>query len=739
MANRRLSLHFLSLLFVVTFSGFVTAAPVENELAEIYAEDPGSTDNEMVRILLPLVADRSLSRAEIEFNELGSTLWGRPHYGKIQDDLLFVCFPHGLVIYDISDSTSAVELSGVAVDAANDIEIAGDYAYVACGHDNTYNQFIAGLAVVDITDPAAPVLINKYLTIDRARGLYIDGNRLYLATAYEGIMVFDISEPTAPTVLGTFGQLTHPYDIVVRDTLGFTNLTNEFRIINVADPTDISLISTYDPLGYPVRIDLRGNYAFVACDFGLMTIDISNPAIPTSADYFGIDPLESLTDMHLDGNRVYLGARETDVEVLDATSVFSLTQLDEYADSTQKFTRSCVQARGDYAYIIDSGYIGVLDVKDGGNVELIEQTYLPGAVYDVYVAGTKAYVATGEGLTILDISASAAPTVLGSRRYRGRNINVEVIGDTAYMAGGSSGALIFDVANPSAPTLISVTNVGNPVRSVEKIDTLLYLTTYDYFIILNVSDIVNPAVVSQTLAPNPRDSQVKDSAVFLASMQYGTSIMNISDIQNPTYYTSFYYTNGFSTRLHLVGDTLFVLVGKSGLGGTDKIDMFNVSDPLTPIHLSTVAIEGFAGSNDFDFQGNYVYVSSWVHGIAAINISNVATPWFAGSRYTAGSTYGVGISGNRLVAADGFGAVLFETTMGYICGNVDGSINGGGPIDISDLTYLVDFLFNGGLAPPIMQAANVDGVTTGGLPVDISDLTYLVEYLFAGGPAPVCE
>ncbi len=72
----------------------------------------------------------------------------------------------------------------------------------------------------------------------------------------------------------------------------------------------------------------------------------------------------------------------------------------------------------------------------------------------------------------------------------------------------------------------------------------------------------------------------------------------------------------------------------------------------------------------------------------------------------------------------------------YICGDVDGDETGP---NVADLTYLVDYFFNGGAAPPIMEAANVDGIVGPGGPADVGDIVYLVEYLFHGGPAPVCE
>ena len=69
-------------------------------------------------------------------------------------------------------------------------------------------------------------------------------------------------------------------------------------------------------------------------------------------------------------------------------------------------------------------------------------------------------------------------------------------------------------------------------------------------------------------------------------------------------------------------------------------------------------------------------------------------------------------------------------------GNADNIIGTGGPIDVSDLVYLVDYLLKGGPTPWCESEGNADAVINNGLAIDIADLTYLVDYLFKGGPAP---
>jgi uncharacterized protein (TIGR02145 family) len=65
-----------------------------------------------------------------------------------------------------------------------------------------------------------------------------------------------------------------------------------------------------------------------------------------------------------------------------------------------------------------------------------------------------------------------------------------------------------------------------------------------------------------------------------------------------------------------------------------------------------------------------------------------------------------------------------------IRGNVDGDIEE--LVNITDMTYLIAYLFSGGAAPPCFEEGdvNADGL------INITDMTYLIAYLFSGGLAP---
>ncbi|MDH3892256.1 MAG: PKD domain-containing protein [candidate division Zixibacteria bacterium] len=114
-------------------------------------------------------------------------------------------------------------------------------------------------------------------------------------------------------------------------------------------------------------------------------------------------------------------------------------------------------------------------------------------------------------------------------------------------------------------------------------------------------------------------------------------------------------------------------------------------------------------------------------------------PYTSGAPCTIGHTYAEGDYEVMVRAKDVFGAQTEWSAVHpvhiqccVVRGNVDD--DAGGNIDISDLVYLVDFMFTGGPPPPCPEAGNVDGSIDG--TIDISDLVYLVDFMFTGGPPP---
>ena len=114
--------------------------------------------------------------------------------------------------------------------------------------------------------------------------------------------------------------------------------------------------------------------------------------------------------------------------------------------------------------------------------------------------------------------------------------------------------------------------------------------------------------------------------------------------------------------------------------------------------------------------------------------------WVAPAEYVGTVTfYASGNATNN--SMDFFGDAYYTTSTNLstsdaccvgIRGNVDGDVSQ--VVDISDLVYLVDFMFTSGPAPICSVEANIDADINGN--IDISDLVYLVDFMFTDGPPP---
>ena len=70
---------------------------------------------------------------------------------------------------------------------AFEVAVAGGYAYVA-----DYN---AGLQVIDVRNPAAPVRVGGYDTSGYAWGVAVAGGYAYVADDTAGLQVIDVANP----------------------------------------------------------------------------------------------------------------------------------------------------------------------------------------------------------------------------------------------------------------------------------------------------------------------------------------------------------------------------------------------------------------------------------------------------------------------------------------------------------------------------------------------------------------
>ena len=73
-----------------------------------------------------------------------------------------------------------------------------------------------------------------------------------------------------------------------------------------------------------------------------------------------------------------------------------------------------------------------------------------------------------------------------------------------------------------------------------------------------------------------------------------------------------------------------------------------------------------------------------------------------------------------------------DVSVFYECCQKRGDVDHGCSVNVTDLMYLVDYLFRDGPPPPCLEEGDADGDGS----INVGDLMYLVYYLFLDGPAP---
>jgi hypothetical protein len=120
--------------------------------------------------------------------------------------------------------------------------VVGDVAYVAAGD--------MGLRIIDVSDPTAPTLLGFYDTQGYTYDITVVGNIAYLAEGRANgdgyLRSIDVSDPTAPTPLGLYKTQNKARCVTVVDEVAyFAYENNGVLLIDVSNPAKPKLLGSY--------------------------------------------------------------------------------------------------------------------------------------------------------------------------------------------------------------------------------------------------------------------------------------------------------------------------------------------------------------------------------------------------------------------------------------------------------------------------------------------------------------
>jgi hypothetical protein len=165
-------------------------------------------------------------------------------------------------------------------------------------------------------------------------------------------------------------------------------------------------------------------------------------------------------------------------------------------------------------------------------------------------------------------------------------------------------------------------------------------------------------------------------------------------------------------------------------GGYSILD---VSDPVNPSLVSNYDPGFVLGLTVYR---NLCHLRLYGGSFEIVDISNPYSLQPIDTYLSSGSiTHVSALEQYLLLSTDSWLAAYRHNYPPPCCSGIRGNVDNddGHQVDISDLIYLVDYMFEDGPAPPCFNEADVDA--SGSL--DIGDLVYLVDYMFSSGPEPL--
>jgi len=289
------------------------------------------------------ISDRFTSDIWVNGTTAYTGTWGTRDgpAGSIPGDRLYV--------WDVSNPAAPALSDSVMLQAGtvNDVKVRDDGMLAAVSHESA-GDGQNGITLLDTSSPLHPTVIRRFTnSLERGvHNVWIDGDILYAAvdgsTQSSGLRVIDISDPANPVVISSFfggnpaqnfGQFVH--DVYVRDGLAFVSHWNAgLVILDVGNgaaggspqaPVELGRVETSGGQTHNAWYWPAGKYAFVGEeDFstpGIMHVvdvsDLTNPREVATFSVSGTTPHNFWLDEA--SETLYLAWYENGVYALDVS------------------------------------------------------------------------------------------------------------------------------------------------------------------------------------------------------------------------------------------------------------------------------------------------------------------------------------------------------------------------------------------------------------------------------------
>jgi len=314
-------------------------------------------------------------------------------------------------IVSIADSTQPTLLGRCATPGFNNgvwADSARSLAYVA---DNW-----EGLKVINTDNLGQPVIDTSLLGAFMALDISITGTLACIAQDVAGLRILDISDPASPktlSALDTAGQREKTYTVVARDSFAYMPWTPDptrLRTVDISDPRNPTVVAAVSgSIGDPQASALKDTFLFTAGRYRFQVVNVARPRQPVLVGscvtqdgvYFGLEVQDSFAYLMSGRLQIINIARPGTPAIVSSTSLGGA---------------SGIAVRDTFAYI-PNGWdsVRVYSVADPVAPRLLSSAPCGVWPWDAAIGESTLFVATsdGWGVDVYNISNPGQPVRTG--------------------------------------------------------------------------------------------------------------------------------------------------------------------------------------------------------------------------------------------------------------------------------------------------------------------------------------
>jgi hypothetical protein len=182
----------------------------------------------------------------------------------------------GVNVVDISDIDAPASLGAVATADANDIDVSGSLLVVADGETG-------GVVILDaaIPDVAAPVILGSVATTN-ALDVQVMGTLAYVADGAGGVVVIDVADPAVPVVMGSVLVIGDAVALDLFGTMAYVaiNEAGYFQLVDVSDPAVPVARGFVDTPDVSTGVVATATRAYVMNRVSVQVVDVQDDDAP---------------------------------------------------------------------------------------------------------------------------------------------------------------------------------------------------------------------------------------------------------------------------------------------------------------------------------------------------------------------------------------------------------------------------------------------------------------------------